>query len=64
MDIRTQTIPCKGIKGNFFLSKVLDLEKGILIDPLHLIYEGICKFLLKKWFNSKYHDRAYYIGKI
>jgi hypothetical protein len=57
-------MPCYGIKGNFALARILDLPKSIMIDYMHLVFEGICKFLANKWFNSKNKKMPYYIGKI
>ncbi len=54
--------PCFGIKGTYSLSTILDLPKCIMIDYMHLVFEGVCKFLANKWFNSKYKNKPYYIG--
>lgn len=51
-----------GIKGHSVLSGVVDLVKGIPIDYMHCILEGVVKWLLEKWFTSKNHGEPYYIG--
>jgi len=52
-----------GIKGKSILSGVVDLVKGIPIDYMHCVLEGVTKWLLDKWVNSSNHRCAYYIGR-
>jgi hypothetical protein len=58
----TNTEPNKGIKGRSQLSGILKFPDDILIDSMHLLYLGIFKMLLKKWFDSKNSKMEFYIG--
>ena len=62
MNNGTPEEPNYGVKGEFDLFDILNYPNGILIDYMHLIFEGVCKFLLKKWFKSYNHKQPYYIG--
>jgi hypothetical protein len=54
--------PVKGTKGRSEISKIIDLPDGLLIDSMHLVYLGILKRLLEKWFDSSNSKKDYYIG--
>ena len=42
-----------GVKGKVLLSKHLTLPEALLQEPMHLLYEGVGKFLLKYIFIVK-----------
>lgn len=44
-----------GIKGKSVLSGIVDLVRGVPIDYMHCVLEGVTKWLLEKWVNSTNH---------
>lgn len=50
-----------GIKGKSVLS--VDLVKGVPVDYMHCVLEGVTKWMLEKWVNSSSHRCACYIGR-
>ena len=55
--------PIKGIIGKSTLSGIVDLVKGIPVDDMHCVLEGVTKWMLDKWVSSPNHNCAYYIGR-
>lgn len=45
------------------LASVLDLVESFPIDYMHCVLEGVTKWLLKAWFDSKFHHTPFYIGR-
>ena len=58
----TSDITSNGVKGSTLLGENIKFPDKILIDYMHLIFEGVCKILCHKWFNSKNKDQEFYIG--
>jgi hypothetical protein len=52
-----------GIKGKSVLTGVVDLVKGVPVDYMHCVLEGVTKWLVEKWFGSSNHRSPYYIGR-
>ena len=52
-----------GIKSNSILTDAVDLVKGIPIDYMHCVLEGVTKWLVEKWLHSSNHKANCYIGK-
>ena len=50
-----------GVKGNSVLSGVVNIPFGAPIDYMHAVLEGVTKMFLKCWFNTKHHDKPYYL---
>lgn len=59
---RTGT-PNYGIKGVSVLSPVVDLVKSVPVDYMHAVLEGVTRWLLRAWFESKNHSEPYYLGR-
>jgi len=53
------------VKGFSILLKVpfFDLIENCPLESLHCLWEGIVKQFCDLWFNSKYHNHNWYIGK-
>ena len=52
----------KGIKGKSPLEQYVDLVNCIPIDYMHCVLEGTVDRLMKLWFDSQNHRKAYYLG--
>ena len=52
-----------GIKGKSVLSKIVDLVRGVPVDYMHCVLEGVTKWMLEKWVTSSSHRCAYCIGR-
>ena len=63
-DLAIEGKSSKGVLGKTLLSEVIDFPNKIMIDYMHLIFEGECKFLCSKWFDSRNNRKKYYIGNI
>ena len=63
MNNGTPEEPHNGLKGEFDLFDIINYPSGIMIDYMNLMLEGVCKFLLKKWFISTNNKKPYYIGE-
>ena len=63
-DVNNGTLdePSNGVKGLTMLGDHIKFPERILIDYMHLIFEGVCKILFQKWFNSKNTEYEFYIG--
>ncbi len=51
-----------GVKGKSALSGFISLVRGIPIDYMHSVLEGIVKWMLDVWVVPSSHRNAYYIG--
>ena len=54
--------PVEGIKGVSVLASVIDLVVGIPVDYMHAVLEGVTKWLVHAWFDTKNHGEAFYLG--
>lgn len=52
-----------GVKGSSVLSATIDLVKGVPVDYMHAVLEGITRWLLKAWVDSLNHREPYYVGR-
>lgn len=52
-----------GVYGISPLASNVDLVNCIPIDYMHNVLEGVTRWLLKVWTDSKNHAEAYYIGR-
>lgn len=60
----SNSAPVFGIKGPSILSPYLNIVKDVPIDYMHAALEGVIKtLLLKFWFNGKYKDYRFYLGR-
>ena len=55
--------PVLGVKGYSALSPVMDLVDSVPVDYMHAVLEGVTRWLLHKWFDSKHHAEPYYLGR-
>ena len=55
--------PQYGVKGSSVLAKYIEFPGCIPIDYMHSILEGVFKQIMKRFFDSKYHDKPYSIRK-
>ena len=53
----------QGVNGISPLSSIMDLVESFPVDYMHCVLEGVTKWLLKSWFDSKFHSAPYYIGR-
>jgi len=59
-----QTGTCiQGVYGESPLSGSIDLVNSIPIDYMHCVLEGVTKWILNAWFDSKHHSEPYYLGR-
>ena len=42
-----------GVKGNSILAGHIDVVKGVPIDYMHSVLEGVTKSMVSYWFDSK-----------
>ena len=52
-----------GIFGTSILSGCLDIVDGVPVDYMHCVLEGVTKWLLQTWVNSRNHREPFYLGK-
>lgn len=52
-----------GVRGKSVLSPYISPPGDIVLDSMHLLYEGVIKSLLDAFFNSKYHSESFFIGR-
>ena len=50
-----------GIKSASVLTGSIDLVQGIPVDYMHAALEGVSKYLMTAWFDSKHHGKPYCI---
>lgn len=53
----------KGVIGMSPLVSILNLVESFPIDYMHCVLEGVTKWLMKSWFDSKNHSAPHYIGR-
>ncbi len=53
----------QGIYGQSPLTNSIDLVNSIPIDYMHCVLEGVTKWLLNTWFDSKRHSEPFYLGR-
>lgn len=53
----------QGVYGMSPLANVIDLVGSIPIDYMHCVLEGVSKWLINAWFDSKNHMAPFYIGR-
>ena len=51
------------VLGISILSGSLDIVDDIPVDYMHCVLEGVTKWLLQTWVNSRNHRQPYYMGK-
>lgn len=56
--------PIFGIKGTSVLSSTIDLIKGVPVDYMHAILEGVSRRILSVCLDSKNHSRRFYLGRV
>ncbi len=56
-------VSVQGVYGHSPLSNTMDLVNSIPVDYMHCVLEGVTRWLLKSWFNSKNHMAPFYIGR-
>ena len=54
--------PVNGIFGKSVLQPCLDIVDGVPVDYMHCVLEGVTKWLLHAWVNSKNHSKPFYRG--
>lgn len=52
-----------GIKGYSVLSSIVDVVDSVPVDYMHAVLEGVTRWLLHRWFDSKHHGEAFYLGR-
>ena len=55
--------PCFGVKGSSLLGKHIQYPSCVPVDYMHSILEGVFKQLMKRWFDSRYHNEPYSLRK-
>ncbi len=55
--------PICGVKGPSVLSSSISLTKAVPIDYMHAVLEGVTKSLFNSWFDTKYHQSRFYLGR-
>ena len=53
----------QGIISMSPFASTLDLVASIPVDYMHAVLEGVCRWLMKAWFESKFHLEPFYIGR-
>ena len=52
----------QGIYGTSSLAYITDLVNSIPVDYMHCVLEGVTRWLMNSWFDSKHYVRPYFIG--
>lgn len=52
-----------GIKGPSVLSNNLQIPEQVVIDGLHMLYEGVIKMFVSALFDSKNNKKPFYLGR-
>jgi hypothetical protein len=54
-----------GVKGPIILSTIpsFDLARGFVPDYMHAVLLGVVRQFVFLWFDSKHHDRTFYLGR-
>ncbi|MCH9716718.1 MAG: hypothetical protein K0U52_06490, partial [Gammaproteobacteria bacterium] len=53
----------QGVKGPCIINEHLNIPHSFPLDYMHCVLERVTKLLLSSWFNSKNHQKAYYLGR-
>lgn len=58
-------VAVKGVKGRSIISELdnFDIFQNCPADYLHATLEGVTKLLITTWFDSKFHNKDWYLGK-
>ena len=56
-------MPVQGVKGHSVLTAVIDTVDSVPVDYMHAVLEGVTRWLLHRWFDSKHHAEAFYLGR-
>ena len=59
---RTHT-PVQGVYGTSALANIIDLVNSVPVDYMHCVLEGVTRWLTNAWFDSKNHNKPFYIGR-
>ena len=59
---RTSTF-VQGIIGISPFASIFDLVVSIPVDYMHAVCEGVTRWLMKAWFDPKFHKSPFYIGR-
>lgn len=61
----TRGYPVKGVKGPTVLSLLpsFDICTGFAVEYMHCVLLGVVKTFLGMWFDSKYHEEPWYLGR-
>ena len=59
---RTSTF-VQGIVGMSPFASIFDLVVSIPVDYMHAVLEGVTRWLMKAWFDPKFHHSSFYIGR-
>lgn len=53
-----------GMKGPSWLATIpeYDLAEGVSYDYMHCVLLGVTQLLLRMWFTSSFHGKAWYLG--
>ena len=60
---RHSQTPVFGVRGPSSLSHIINIPDQIILDPMHMIYEGVTKLFLKAYFDSKNMHLPFYVGR-
>jgi hypothetical protein len=52
-----------GVKSLSLINSEIDLVKGIPVDYMHAVLEGMTKWLLHAWFDLTNNREAFYLGR-
>lgn len=52
-----------GVKGESFLKHIISIPSGIVIDPMHCLFEGVTKQYLKLFFDQSNRYFPMYMGR-
>lgn len=53
----------EGIKGFSYLSTWIEIPSNVILDYMHLCFQGSYKFIFNYFFDSKNHLLPFYLGK-
>ncbi len=48
---------------NWITISSISLNNAVPIDYMHAVLEGVTKFLFNSWFDTKYHQSRFYLGR-
>ena len=53
----------QGIEGTSPLASAFDIVASFPVDYMHAVLEGVTRWLLRRWFDSKFHASPFYLGR-